>query len=87
MELTQGTVHGDAARQNPVWLEVQQLAGKRVWPTIWPNGYTARFTPGLEIVDRTGHLVAREGSVLKRIQACDWVDGRLLINSFQGVTL
>jgi hypothetical protein len=28
----------------------------------WPVGYSARFTPALELLDDLGHVIAREGS-------------------------
>ena len=31
---------------------------------VWPPGYTARFTGGLEVVDSTGIVVFREGDAI-----------------------
>jgi hypothetical protein len=28
---------------------------------LWPAGYRARFAPGLEVLDPSGRVVAREG--------------------------
>ena len=33
--------------------------------TIWPIGYSARFTPGLEILDDHGRVIAHEGSLVE----------------------
>ena len=31
---------------------------------VWPNGYSARVQSGLEILDSTGTVVAREGNLI-----------------------
>jgi hypothetical protein len=31
---------------------------------VWPRGYTARFVPGLEVLDEQGAVIARDGSSL-----------------------
>ena len=41
-----------------VWLEPGGLADARL---VWPLGFSARFSPRLEILDRDGKLVMSEG--------------------------
>jgi hypothetical protein len=38
----------------------------------WPVGYSARFTPGLELIDGFGRVVAREGSLVT--EGCQTAD-------------
>jgi hypothetical protein len=42
-----------------VWLE-DATAGGRI-DLVWPTGYTARFTPDVEVVDTTGRVVLSAG--------------------------
>lgn len=37
--------------------------GKRL-DFVWPEGYSARFVPLLEVLDETGTVVARDGDVI-----------------------
>lgn len=32
---------------------------------VWPEGYSARFAPLLEVLDETGTVVARDGDVIE----------------------
>jgi hypothetical protein len=55
------TIRGDP---NDPWLawEVGPAGGRlNVW---WPEGYTARFNPQLEIVDPTGRVVLHDGDAI-----------------------
>jgi len=53
-------LRGSPQQARPVWLE--SLDGARRMGTEWPAGYTARFTPGLEVVD--GATVLHEGDLV-----------------------
>jgi hypothetical protein len=56
------TLRGDAAKSGtPVWVE--DPSG-HAYTIEWPNGYTARFDPGLTVFDAKGAVVARVGDVL-----------------------
>jgi hypothetical protein len=52
-------LHGSATDPRLVWM---------TWPDngrielAWPVGYSARFTPQLELLDDSGHVVGREGT-------------------------
>lgn len=54
------TLEGDRTKSPPVW--GVDIFG-RPFPIVWPPGFTARFTPGLEIVDPGGTVVARAGTI------------------------
>ncbi len=54
------TLEGDPAASPPVW-GVDRF-GRR-FDIIWPPGFRARFTPKLEILDPSGAVVARAGTV------------------------
>lgn len=51
------TLAGDAHDPRVAWLLIQ---GKRA-DIIWPPGFSARFTPELEVLDHTGKVVFRSG--------------------------
>jgi hypothetical protein len=56
------TLRGDAAKSGtPIWVE--DPSG-HAYTIEWPNGYTARFDPGLTVLDAKGAVVARAGDVL-----------------------
>jgi hypothetical protein len=57
------------------WLEP---GGARL---VWPAGFSARFTPRLEIVDRDGSVVMREGEQVSGACVAGPVDdpGRVLM--------
>jgi hypothetical protein len=57
-------VRGSASDPDVAWI-VRLSSGERSNVT-WPDGYTARFAPGLEILDASGRVVLRDG---------DFVDG------------
>jgi hypothetical protein len=71
------------SEESPVWIDTPSSQPVRSWPTIWPNGYTAQLLPFIEIFDRAGRLVAREGSVLLNVDACPQADGRMFIETFR----
>ena len=50
--------------------------GKR-YELAWPTGYSARFVPGLEVLDETGKVVARQGDEL--LDACPSADPNVLV--------
>jgi len=60
---TDMVIHGSMFDQLVSWVELPE-GGGRV-NIVWPVGYRARFVPTLEIVDRTGAIVAREGDRLQ----------------------
>ncbi|HJP89081.1 MAG TPA: hypothetical protein VJ850_08615 [Candidatus Limnocylindrales bacterium] len=53
-------LRGSAADPRQAW--VIQPDGRRM-ELVWPAGYSARFTPQLEVLDETSQVVAREGSI------------------------
>jgi hypothetical protein len=54
-------LHGAAADPKLVWMTFPD--GSR-HDLAWPVGYSARFTPALELLDGTGQVVGREGSLI-----------------------
>lgn len=54
------TLVGDRTKSPPVW--GINLAGQP-FAIVWPAGFRARFSPGLEILDPSGTVVARGGVV------------------------
>jgi hypothetical protein len=86
--LTEATVRGDRMLANPVWFEVAtEGQARRSLPTVWPFGYTARFVPNLEVVDPTGDVIAREGTVLKELGVCVGQGDEVLVWSIGQKTL
>ena len=55
---TDATLTGDPADPRVAWLE---SGGQRV-DAVFPVGFTARFTPKLEVLDAHGVVVAQEGT-------------------------
>jgi hypothetical protein len=53
-------VHGSPTDQRLTWMTRPDGGREEL---VWPHGYTARFTPGLEVLDAHGRVVAREGSL------------------------
>jgi hypothetical protein len=53
-----GHITGDPADPRLAWL-AEDSGGRR--EVIWPPGYTARFTPKLEILDENGAVAFRDG--------------------------
>lgn len=57
-----GTLEGDPEEStDPVWLAGP--SGQRL-SIVWPEGFTARFTPSVELLDERGTLVASAGDVV-----------------------
>lgn len=61
-----------SALHAPFTLEGAATASPAVWGVdiarhrfgiVWPPGFSARFSPGLEILDTSGAVVARQGTV------------------------
>jgi hypothetical protein len=53
------TIHGSPGDSALTWI-VFESDGRRE-NLLWPAGYRARFAPGLEVLDPSGRVVAREG--------------------------
>jgi hypothetical protein len=66
--LSNVTLAGDPKDSRVAWV-VQN--GKRR-DVVFPNGYSARFSPDLEILDESGHVVAR---------GCDAIGGGCVTGS------
>jgi hypothetical protein len=56
------TLEGDPASTPAVW---GIDAGGLRFDIRWPAGFTARFTPSLEVLDPTGSVVARGGQTVR----------------------
>jgi hypothetical protein len=69
---TEAVLAGDPGDSRVAWL---LEAGKRV-DVVFPYGFSARFTPGLEVLNASGAVVARGGD---RIEGGCVTDGPLLI--------
>jgi len=79
-------LHGDEQSDEIVWLE--GMSTERRYVVTWPHGYTARFSPALELLNERGQELAREGDVLEiegpsdleRVGVCSIVavNGRLV---------
>jgi hypothetical protein len=52
-------IHGASTDPRLAWLVAP--TGERI-ELAWPNGYSARFTPDLEILDQEGRIVGKAGS-------------------------
>jgi hypothetical protein len=59
-----GTIHGDRWASPPVWVDGDPEAHVEI---VWSAGYSARFTPNLQLIDEHGNVVAREGDRLRLI--------------------
>ncbi|HEX7473902.1 MAG TPA: hypothetical protein VF323_12530, partial [Candidatus Limnocylindrales bacterium] len=55
-------LHGSPTDPRSAWMIVPDGSRREL---AWSVGYSARFVPGLEVVDETGRVVAREGSVIE----------------------
>ena len=56
---TSGT--GCAGTARVAWIEI---AGFGEQLAVFPKGFTARFTPSLEVLDQSGAVVLREGDAI-----------------------
>ena len=54
------TLAGDPTKSPPVW---GIDAAARSFAIVWPAGFRARFSPGLEVLDPGGSVVARGGVI------------------------
>ena len=59
--LEHATLRGDRNDPRVAWLELEGFGRKEV---LFPPGFGARFSPQLEVVDQSGRIVAREGTVI-----------------------
>jgi hypothetical protein len=66
-------LHGSASDPRLVWM---------TWPEkgrielAWPVGYSARFTPQLELLDDAGRVVGREGTYVTG--GCNIADSKVM---------
>jgi hypothetical protein len=59
----EAVLRGSPTDPRIAWLEdTTSLATSQRRDVVWPAGYRARFSPGLEIVDENGNVVLRDGS-------------------------
>ena len=73
--LEDATIHGSASDLRVAWIE---LKGHGERQALFPSGFTARFSPGLEVLDARGNVVFREGDEITG--ACGGgADGSLLV--------
>jgi hypothetical protein len=54
-------LHGSATDPRLAWMVWADGSRREL---VWPLGYSARFDPGLEVLDEAGHVVAHEGTLL-----------------------
>jgi hypothetical protein len=54
-------VHGSPLDPRSAWMTIPDGSRREL---AWPVGYSARFVPGLEVLDDTGRVIAREGSTV-----------------------
>jgi len=59
--LVDATLHGSATDARVAWIEI---AGFGEQLAVFPKGFTARFTPSLEVLDQSGAVVLREGDAI-----------------------
>ena len=69
-----GTLRGDPHDPRVAWLD---LGSSGTMDLVFPKGFTARFTPRLEILDANGQVRFREGSAITG--GCVWGEFDLLI--------
>ena len=60
-------VHGSAADPRIVWMTEPD---GREQTLVWLPGTSARFVPGLELLDPHGTVIAREGSLITGLGNC-----------------
>jgi hypothetical protein len=78
-------IHGSITDPRVTW--VTTLDGRQRVEIVWPVGYSARFVPGLEVLDARGTVVAWEGDHLGGwCRTADtpanvpiWVEGREVV--------
>lgn len=57
-----GTLHGDAAAREPVWLET---ADGRHLSVVWPQGFSVRFEPAAVLYDENQKWLASAGRAIE----------------------
>ena len=72
--INDGTLRGDPHDPRVAWLD---LGGPGTMDLVFPTGFTARFTPRLEILDANGQVRFRDGSAITG--GCVWGEFDLLI--------
>ena len=72
--INDGTLRGDRRDPRVAWLD---HGSSGTMDLVFPTGFTARFTPRLEILDATGQVRFREGSAITG--GCVWGEFDLLI--------
>ena len=72
--INDGTLRGDPHDPRVAWLD---LGGSGTMDLVFPTGFTARFTPRLEILDANGQVRFRDGSAITG--GCVWEEFDLLI--------
>ncbi|HET7829191.1 MAG TPA: hypothetical protein VFL03_06515 [Candidatus Limnocylindrales bacterium] len=70
----QAFLHGSPTDPRAAW--VVSITGEEI-DVLFPPGYTARFTPSLQVVDRTGAIAMEEGDYV--YGACVVGDDSLMI--------
>lgn len=78
----QGVLHGDRWSEPHVWIDASD--DRPDWnhvEVIFPDGYSARFIPTLELLDPVGNVVAREGESLQLVGAEGRRDGQWVWNA------
>jgi hypothetical protein len=62
-----GVLHGDPGDPRVAWGDKETPVNRVVLRTelVWPPGYTARFTPQIEIVDASRHVRFVAGDMIE----------------------
>jgi hypothetical protein len=77
-------LHGDPTAGVPVWIVPDSHPDAEKVEVVWPFGFSARFTPDLELLDAHGVIIGREGYRLRDLAGRQdtptrwviwWVDG------------
>jgi hypothetical protein len=71
--IVDGTLRGDPQDPRVAWLDHGPYGTRRL---VFPQGFTARFTPRLEILDANGKVKFRDGDAIT--EGCDWGDDLLI---------
>ena len=72
--LISATLQGDANDPRVAWIEIKDHGTRGV---LFPDSFTARFTPNLEILDASGQVRFRAGDAIDG--GCVWGQADLLI--------
>jgi hypothetical protein len=57
-------LRGNAADPGVAWVESQLPGAAQRLDVVFPSGFSARFSPSLEILDGDGHVVAVAGDAI-----------------------